>query len=240
MSNSSQYVALSALQTRMNALDRIAADIANIGTAGYKGERQSSVAAPGSDFGSAFQTAIQTAAGARRLDTTAGVIAGTGRPLDVALDGPGFFVVQTPAGTRYTRDGHFVRANDGSLITEDGGVVQGTSGPLVLGPGDVQVKEDGTVLAGGVPAGHLSVVTFADPGALVREQATTLNANGQTATPITTTPIRSGALEQSNVSVAERLAELTDLSRSFETLQKAISMLMNDVDGKMIDSLGKR
>jgi flagellar basal-body rod protein FlgF len=239
VSNGTEYVALSALQTRMDALDRIAADIANIGTPGYKAERQGLVSVASSDFGSTLQTAIQTTTGVRKLDTRAGVLAPTGRPLDLAIDGPGFFAVQTKAGIRYTRNGQFSRASDGTLVTEDGSAVQGANGPLVIGPGTVQVNEDGTVLAGGVPAGKISVVTFADPSALSREQASTLNANGQTPTPIAT-PIRSGSLEQSNVTVADRLADLTDLTRNFESLQKAISMLMNDVDGKMIDQLGKR
>ena len=118
--------------------------------------------------------------------------------------------------------------------------VLGTDGkPITLGPGDAHVDEDGTVWAGTMQAGRLSIVNFADPGALTREDGSRLAADGQTATPVTAPTIRSGSLEQSNVSVADRLAELTSVSRGFEALQKAMSVLMNDVDGKAIDRLGR-
>jgi flagellar basal body rod protein FlgG len=66
------------------------------------------------------------------------------------------------------------------------------------------------------------------------------NDAGLTPAPVTHPTVRSGSLEGSNVSVAERLAQLTDVSRSFEALQKAISMVMNEVDGKSIEMLGRR
>ena len=125
-------------------------------------------------------------------------------------------------------------------MTDAGAVVQGASGPITVGDGDVHVDEDGTVWAGASEAGRLSVVTFADPGAMVRDNASLLRADGQTPTAVDAPQVRAGALEQSNVSVADRLAELTTVSRGFEALQKSISMLMNDVDGKAIDALGRR
>src|SRR5262245_21577962 len=102
-----QYVALSGLRARVGELDRLAADIANVGTAGYKGERESRAAAVRETFGDALQTAIDATSGGTRIDMTAGAIAPTGRSLDVAAEGPGFFVVSTPEGPRYTRNGHF-------------------------------------------------------------------------------------------------------------------------------------
>jgi flagellar basal body rod protein FlgG len=74
----------------------------------------------------------------------------------------------------------------------------------------------------------------------VHETGARLRADGQTATPVKTAVVRGGSLEQSNVSIADRIAELTTVSRGFEALQKAISMLMNDVDGRAIDHLGRR
>ncbi len=73
-----------------------------------------------------------------------------------------------------------------------------------------------------------------------REQGTLLGAGGQDAAAAADPIVRAGSLEQSNVSVADRLAEMTTVSRGFEALQKAISMLMNEVDGRAIDGLGKR
>jgi flagellar basal-body rod protein FlgF len=236
----SQYIALSGLRARVDELDRLATDIANIGTAGYKGERESKAAALRPSFEDELQTAVDTTVGGRKLDMRDGAITPTGRPLDVATDGRGFFVVETPAGLRYTRNGHFTLDDERRLVTEDGFAVQGSDGPIEIGEGEVRVDADGTVWGGLVRAGTLAVVDFADPSSLRRDQGTLLRAEGQTATPIDAPKIRAGALEQSNVSLAERLAELTTVSRNFEALQKSIAMLMNDVDGRAIDHLGRR
>ena len=158
------YIALSGMHTRLDQLDRLASDIANASTAGYKMTRTASAEANRPQFDALFQSAIDVTTGGRRLDTAAGSINPTGRDLDVAIEGQGFFVVETAAGTRYTRNGHFARNVDGLLTTDDGSVVQGTTGPLTIGTGKVVVAEDGTVRVGDAVAGTLAVVTFADPG----------------------------------------------------------------------------
>lgn len=236
----SQYIALSGLRARVDELDRLAGDIANVGTAGYKGEREARASAERQQFDNALRSAIDTTFGGRRLDVRAGSIAATGRTLDVAVEGTGFFVISTAAGERYTRNGHFDINSERQLVSADGALVLGEDGPITLGDGEIRVEQDGTVWAGAEQAGRLRVVEFADPGALAQDTATRLRANGQTPADAVTSVVRPGALEQSNVSVADRLAELTTVSRGFEALQKAISMLMNDVDGRAIEHLGRR
>ncbi|HET9372021.1 MAG TPA: flagellar hook basal-body protein [Vicinamibacterales bacterium] len=236
----SQYIALSGLRAHVDALDRLAADIANVGTAGYKGVRDARAAAHRDVFDAALQTAIDTTSGGTRLDMTAGALASTGRPLDLALDSPGFFVVETPAGMRYTRNGHFTLNADRQLVTEDGARVQGEAGPITFGDGDVRIDQDGTIWTGTTKAGRIKVVDFPDPQQLVPEQGARLNAGAQTPTAIDHAVVRGGTLEQSNVTVADRLAQLTTVSRGFEAMQKAISLLLNDVDGRAIDHLGRR
>jgi len=236
------YIALSGLRSRADDLDRIATDIANIGTAGYKGERERRTAVERDSFDTALQTAIDTTSGGRRLDLTGGAISTTGRPLDLAIDGDGFFAVETANGTRYTRNGQFTRDAAGQLTTAEGGVVMGAEGPIVLGNdgGKINVDADGSVWVGATQAGRLAVVTFEDPSLLQREGSTLLRADGQTAQAVAAPVVRSGSLEQSNVTVADRIAELTTVSRSFEALQKSISIMLNDVDGRAIDYFGRR
>jgi flagellar basal body rod protein FlgG len=235
------YVALSGMRTRLDQLDRLAADIANAGTSGYKTERSSSAQADRPQFGSVLQTAIDVTTGGRRLNTTAGAIAPTGRSLDAAIDGNGFFVVQSAAGTRYTRNGHFTAGPGGVLTTEDGSVVQGANGPITVGKGPITIATDGTVQESGTTAGKLSIVAFDDPGQLVREGSSLLRADPAAPShPATDTTVRAEALEQSNVSVVERIAELTEVSRTFEALQKSLSLQMNDLDARAIDILGRR
>jgi flagellar basal-body rod protein FlgF len=238
----SQYIALSGLRARADELDRIATDLANIGTAGYKGERQSRVAAERTQFELTLDSAIDTTLGETRLDARDGALSPTGRPLDLALDGEGFFVIETPAGDRFTRNGHFTLDAERRLVTEDGLTVKGVGGPIVLGAreGDLNVDADGTVWNGATRAGQVSVVTFPDPGRMTREQGAVLGSGGQTAVAVETPAVRSGSLEQSNVSMADRLAAITSISRGFEALQKSISTLMNEVDGRAIDQLGRR
>jgi flagellar basal body rod protein FlgG len=224
----------------MDELDRLASDIANVGTSGYKGQRETRASAPRPTFDATLDTAIDTTFGGSRLDMSDGVTDTTGRALDVAIDGPGFFSVSTAQGARYTRNGHFSLDPQRRLITQDGDLVQGTDGkPITVGDGEVRVDQDGTVWAGDAQAGKLSLVTFADPASLVREGSSRLRADGQTPTPVTAPNVHGGALEQSNVSVADRIAELTTVSRGFEALQKSISMVMNDVEGRAIDRLGR-
>jgi flagellar basal body rod protein FlgG len=236
----SQYIALSGLRARADELDRLAADIANVGTSGYKGVRDAQAAAPREAFGDVLQTAIDTTAGGTRLDMTEGAIAPTGRALDVAIDGNGFFVISTDAGPRYTRNGHFTINAERQLVTDDGSLVEGAEGAISIGEGDVRIDGDGSVWAGTTKAGRISVVGFADPGSLQHERGARLHAGAQAATPVETPVIRAGSLEQSNVLVADRLAQLTNVSRGFEAMQKAMSVLMNDVDGRAIEHLGRR
>ena len=239
-----QYIALSGMRTRLDQLDRLASDLANVGTTGYKTEKWSHLEADRPAFDAALQSAIDVTTGSRRLDVTSGAINPTGRDLDVAIDGKGFFTVETPAGTRYTRNGNFSTDAAGRLVTSDGGLVQGINGPITLGPGRVQIDPDGSVRAGETSAGRLAIVQFADAGQLVREGASVLRADDDTAAPTqlaaNQVTLQAGALEQSNVSVVERIAELTNVTRNFEALQKAVSLMMNDVYGQAIAQLGRR
>lgn len=235
------YIALSGMRTRIDQLDRLADEVANVGTAGYKGERAALSKAPRRSFVDEFDTAIDVSGGPSRLDMRHGAIVPTGRDLDIAVEGDRFLAVQTDTGVRYTRNGHLSRQADGTLATSDGALLLGEDGPITVGLGALQFDEDGTVRHGGVVAGKLRVVEFADASALTRESGSVLRApDGVTPAEAEGSVIRAGALEQSNVSVVDRVAELTSLSRTFEALQRSLSVLMNDVDGRAIDTLGRR
>lgn len=235
------YVALTGLRSRIEQLDRLAADIANAGTAGYKAERVTSVAVDRPDFGRALESAVDVAAGPGHLDFRKGSVAITGRDLDVALDGAGFFEIEAPAGARYTRNGQFTRSGDGRLVTSDGLPVMGEKGPITLADGPVVIETDGTVRADGVIAGRLRVVDFDDYTRLAREDAGRFRAGTGAGPRLTTDPlVRSGALEQSNVSLPERMVQLTETARAFEGLQRGLSLLLNDIDGRAISELNRR
>ena len=238
------YIALSGLRTRAEQLDRLAADIANVNTAGYKSERVTTTAVERPNFDKALQSAIDVAPAPGFLDFRNGSIENTGRDLDLAIDGRGFFVVDTPNGPRYTRAGQFSRRADGVLTTADGLVLQGDNNtPVRLQTtGQVAVEPDGTIRSGATVAGKLRIVDFDDYAVLGREDGTKFRAQaGATPTVVSpTTRIRGGALEQSNVTMVERMAYMTEVYRSFEALQKGVSVLMNDIDLRAINELGKK
>lgn len=234
------YAALSGMRARLEDLDRLASDLANVGTSGYKTERAATAAAERPSFRAVLDSAVDATAGSTRVDFRPGTIGATGRDLDVAIEGRGLFVVNTPAGERYTRNGAFARREDGVLTIADGSPVLGTSGEIKIGRGQITVSENGTVKVGDVIAGTLRVVDFEDPADAQRESGVRFRAAAGV-TPDDITPrIVSGSLEQANVSMVDRMAALTDLTRSFEALQRGVSVLMNDIDGRAITELGKR
>lgn len=237
------YAALSGLQTRMEQLDRLAADIANAKTAGYKAERVTTNAAERPSFGRALQAAVDVAPGPGHLDFRPGSMEKTGRDLDFAIEGQGFFVIDTPQGPRYTRNGNFQLAADGTVTTADGFAVQTATGPLKVprSGGPISVADDGTVSIGPQTAGKLRVVDFGDYSGLQREEL------GRFRAPATTQPtdtdavsVRSGMLEASNVSVVDRMVALTEVARGFEALQRGLNILSTELDGRAITELGRR
>jgi flagellar basal body rod protein FlgG len=234
---------LSGLRTRLEQLDRLAADIANAKTAGYKAERVTTNAAERPDFGRALQAAVDVAPGPGHLDFRAGSMEKTSRDLDFAIEGRGFFVVDTPQGTRYTRNGNFSLAADGTVTTADGHPVQTTTGALKVGRtnGAISVADDGTVSIGEQAVGKLRIVDFDSYASLEREDM------GRFRAPATARPteadgatVRSGMLEASNVSVVDRMVALTEVSRGFEALQRGLNILSTELDGRAITELGRR
>ena len=234
------YSALSGMRARLEELDRLAFDLANVSTAGYKTERMAKMASDRDQFAAALESAVDVVGSGTKIDFSSGTIATTGRDLDVAIDGRGFFEVETARGLRYTRNGAFQRRADGTLTTADGEPVMGDGGPITLAPGTVSVSADGTVKSGNAIVGRLRVVEFESEGDLIRESGSRFRALTG-ATPIEAEPkVIGGALEQSNVSIVDRMASLTELSRGFEALQRGVSVLMNDLDSRVISELGRK
>jgi flagellar basal body rod protein FlgG len=228
------------MRTRLEELDRLAFDLANVSTAGYKTERLAKMASDRDQFATALEAAVDVVGSGTKIDFSSGAIATTGRDLDVAIDGRGFFEVETARGLRYTRNGAFQRRADGTLTTADGEPVMGDGGPITLGPGTVSVSADGTVKSGNAIVGRLRVVEFGSEADLIRESGSRFRALTG-ATPEEVEPnVIGGALEQSNVSIVDRMAALTELSRGFEALQRGVSVLMNDLDSRIISELGRK
>ena len=234
------YSALSGMRTRLDELDRLAADLANVSTVGYKTERSAKTASERDEFALALESAVDVAMSGKKIDFRPGIIATTGRDLDVAIDGSGFFAIQTAAGERYTRNGSFSRRADGTLTTSSGDAVLGENGEIRLPNGPISISDSGTITSGTTVVGQLQVVQFASESDVIRESGATFRAlTGATPEPAEIRLV-TGAIEQSNVNMVERMAKLTELSRNFEQLNKSINVLMTELDGRAISELVRR
>lgn len=222
--------AASGLRSRMESLDMLANNIANASTGGYKADREfyslyAALEAEGPISGPDTLPVIERP----WTDFSQGELRSTGNPLHVALEGQGFFSVNGPGGTMYTRDGSFHLSSASQLVTVDGYPVRGADGnPITLSPATpVEVLPDGTVHQGGQTAGQIAVVDFANPAALGKVGHNYFRpAEGANAQPVPATgyEARQGSLEGSNVSSAEAAVRLVSVMRQFEMLQKAAAL----------------
>jgi flagellar basal-body rod protein FlgF len=175
------------------------------------------------------------------IDFSSGSIRETSRPLDVSLDGDGFLVVQTARGERYTRQGSLTLDEAGQLVTQSGDLIVGDGGPITVPRGEVSIGEDGTLSANGQVAGRLKVVHFADPNqALTKEGSSLFVATGrQVATEAGNTRVVQGTIEMSNVNSLTEMVAMMQNTREFDSLQKAVAMIINDVGKAVATELGR-
>jgi flagellar basal-body rod protein FlgF len=233
------YAALSGMRARTDALDRIASDIANANTVGYKTERNGTREAPRPSFGDTLQSAVDVTNGHAKIDFRPGAVTTTGRSLDVAIEGRGFFVAETAQGPRYTRNGRLQRSAGGTLANDEGDPILGTTGPIKIGHDEIAIDPDGTVREAGKIVGTLKIVEFPEGTNFSRGGGTRFIAD-RPPTVIERPSILPGNLEQSNSSLVERVAELSEVSRNYQTLLKGVQVLLNDIDKGAISELGRR
>ncbi len=171
------------------------------------------------------------------VDHTEGALEATGRDLDVAIQGDGFFVVQTPTGEAYTRNGTFTLGPDGTLINSDGFPILSEGGPLTLTDEKVTIGTDGVVTLGNSNVGRLRIVSFEDPGELIKTTGTLFTAPINVApTAPTAINVRQGYLEKSNVNIMREMVDMIDSYRMFETGQKMIQ-IQDDTLSKAVNEL---
>lgn len=233
--DSGYYAAFSGWLARGQALDLAAGNLANAGTAGYRAERdyfRSAILGPGA-LASQLNTTVNAfgVLGGSRLDFGQGALTPTGNPLDLAIEGDGFFAVQTREGVRYTRDGQFERAQDGTLTTQAGEpVLDARQQPIRTPSGLIAVGADGSVSVNGAIAGKLAVVGFSSPENLTAEGANRYAPAAGAMPAAAGGAIHQGVLEASNQDVIQGTLQLVLMQRQAEMMEKAVSMFSNDLD----------
>ncbi len=236
--DSTGYVALTRQSGLLREAQVIAHNIANIGTTGFRRE------------GVLFSEFIRrlpdgeaplsmAAANARHTLLAQGALTQTGGALDLAIEGDGFFVIQTPAGDRLTRAGHFSLNADSEMVNPDGHRLLDLGGAPIFVPPDasIAVAADGTISANGEPLAQIGLLRTADPSELRREGGTLLVPEGPLL-PAETAVIAQGFLEDSNVSPTLELARMIAVQRAYELGQKFLEREDERIRG-VVQTLGK-
>jgi flagellar basal-body rod protein FlgF/flagellar basal-body rod protein FlgG len=242
--DSGYYAASTALISRTQALDTIANNLANASTVGYRAQHNvfSSVLADASGAAnSPLNNAINnfgTLSGTT-LDQSQGALQKTGNDLDVAIQGSGYFVVQTADGEVYTRNGSLQLSNKGQLITASGDPVMGDHGTLNLPPGPVAISPDGTISSNGAVVAKLKLVSFAPGTQLTSVGGTYYSAPAKSEIADTDSTVKQGMLESSNVNPVSSMVELITAQRSAEMMQRALTMYNSEIDKTATQDLPK-
>jgi len=228
-------------------LDVISNNIANVNTSGFKADASlfEEYLMPGAHednfVGSDRRLSYVQDRGTFR-DFSQGAAEQTKNPLDIAIDGGGFLVVQTAAGERYTRDGGLQLNGQGQLVTAAGNPVLGTAGPIVFQPTDhdINISPDGTVsvLEGSSHTdsvrGKLRLVNFADAQKLLKQGGNLFSDEGAIAQPDVRSTIRQGYVEKSNVNSVVEMSRMVEIMRTYtqvaNLLQEQSDMHKNAIE----------
>ena len=221
----------------------VANNLANVNTPGFKTQRAFTAVLKKSMGAEAAQVG-ERARGEGGLATSIytsfeqGRIEYTHRSLDLAIDGEGFFVVDTPYGERFTRSGSFTLTEAGLLATYGGNLVMGQGGPIAIQGGEIEITPDARVSVDGEEVDTLKIVTFSAPENLARSG----NTFASTTEPynevdFTRTQVVQGALERSNVNPIDEMVEMIALHRGFEADQQSIRLQI-DASKKLLERVG--
>jgi flagellar basal-body rod protein FlgF/flagellar basal-body rod protein FlgG len=232
-------------------MDVVANNVANVNTTGYKADRSvfEEYLMPGAhedNFVGRDRRVSFVQDRATFHDFSGGPTEQTKNPLDVAIDGKAFLVVQTPGGERYTRDGALQINPQGQLVTVAGNPVLGTNGPITFQQTDhdITISDDGTVTvlegtnnAADSIRGKLKLVSFAQAQKLLKDGSNLYAAGeGGQATPDTTARVRQGFIEKSNVNAVTEMSRMVEVSRAY-TAMATLLQQQSDLQKSAIEKL---
>jgi flagellar basal-body rod protein FlgF len=234
-------------------LEVVANNIANLNTTGYKADAAvfqeflNPVASNG-QFRSADRRMSYTQDRATWHDFSPGQIQNTGNPLDVAIDGDAFLVVQTARGERYTRNGALQINAAGQLVTSEGDAVMGANGPIQFQPTDrdVSINRDGSITVregantkSDSPRGRLRLVSFAQIGQLHKEGSSLFSAPDGLAQPASQkVRVLQGSIEMSNVRSVVEMSRMIEITRNYTQIAGLLQQ-HSDLQRNAIDKLSE-
>ena len=219
-------------QQTFDQLDFVASNIGNSNTTGFKAVKLYYPAVDPTKEMSFVPEVV--------VDYSPGTIYKTDNALDVAINGEGFFTIQSGDQTAYTRQGNFTLDKDGNLVTAEGNYVLNKSGKKITLPnGTVQISEKGDVAVDGNRIDTLKITNFTNPQALVRMEGCLFTDPGNAGMVDKENPvIRQGHIELSNVQVVKEMTDMIDIHRSVEIYQKVIQTI-SDQDKLATSQIGR-
>lgn len=216
MDNAS-YTTLTRQSGLMREMQTLANNIANASTTGFKAE-EVIFAEHVKRLGAASPSLSMATASVRDTVMSQGTLSQTGDTFDVAIEGEGFFLIETPQGQRLTRAGAFGPNENGDLVTADGYPVLDAGGAPVFVPqglGRIGIAPDGTISAGGQPIGQIGIVNPIDPNQMIRESGVMFDAQGGFE-PALDGRMLQGFLEDSNVNPILQIGRMIEVQRAYE------------------------
>ena len=241
MDNAS-LVSLSYQLAAFRSMDVIANNLANASTPGFKRESVKfeeyvQPVQPAEGQSGSQSLAFVRDAGVVR-DLSDGSLEHTGSPYDLAINGNGYFAVQTPAGERYTRNGHFSLNSEGVIVTGEGYPLLGEGGPITVSvdDGDISFGADGTVSGKQGQIGKVRMVDFANERAMTKE-GSSLYATSQSPAPASGAALSQGMLESSNVQPVLEISRMIEVMRAYEATA-TLAKNTDDLKRQAVEKLG--
>jgi len=176
-----------------------------------------------------------------RIDFRQGNLSATGNPLDIAIDGQGFFSVQTPGGLRYTRNGNFMLDNEGYLSTSNGYRVLGRNGTIQVQEGELFIGDDGSVMINGQLAETLRIVDvqeLPDRHVMNKIGDGLFEVDESQVQQAQNFKLRQGFLEDSNVNAVKEMVDIIEIGRNYDSNQRMITIQDSTVD-KAVNEVGR-
>lgn len=223
------YAAATGMEAAAQAHEVTSRNLAHASVPGFRKALLSMESLPDPNSQDGQDNLNGTKVNAPATDFTPGPLNQTGAPLDLALDGDGFFVINGPDGPLYTRSGTFQLDGSGQMVTPDGLPVKASGGTLTIPANtpaaQITVGPDGTVRVGKEEIGKLDIMAFADPQTLRSVGATLFQAPPDVVPQAANARVVQGAREMSNVSAVSELVNLIAAQRHYEMAQKAVSSM---------------
>jgi len=249
------YLAASAALAYEKRLEVVANNLANLNTAGFKRDNVSFQAYMLNHAGSPapVNPPYPQAASPEsfwveyksRTDFSPGFLRQTGNPFDLALNGKGFFSVESPDGELYTRRGNFSISPEGVLISQEGWPVMGDGGEIrVAGRNsnrrtlEVTVGEDGVLQVNGSKVGRIRVSDFSAPDSLTKVNGCYFKPGSAAPEPMEDCRVAQGFLEMANVEAVQLMTEMIEIHRGYESYQRVIRSI-DDLNSKSINEVGR-